>query len=262
MERPESRPPRRMARPTMAFLALRPRRALSAYGGAGYRTADSRGAVWRYGAQATTPPRLPPLRQVTDRRDIPAAATASRRPRPPRMARPAIPLRALRQPAMEQALRAMEPAATRLRPRQPRRRPRPRLERLLEQGPAYDQRSSNEAAATAPTTSGGEAATGAASSAAAYPTTGYAASQPATTPPTTTPPTTTMTPPAAATASYPAVPSSLATDGSSYRPGSTAGGYGVQNAAYSQPAATTATSPAAGSYNPAGPSTYGNTYTR
>jgi hypothetical protein len=47
----------------------------------------------------------------------------------------------------------------------------------------------------------------------------------------------------------------LATDGGSYRPGSTAGGYGVQNAGYTQPAGTPATSPYGGS-------TYGNTYTR
>jgi hypothetical protein len=54
----------------------------------------------------------------------------------------------------------------------------------------------------------------------------------------------------------------LATDNGSYRPGSTAGGFGVQNAAYSQPAATTAANPAAGGYGPGGASTYGNTYTR
>jgi hypothetical protein len=61
--------------------------------------------------------------------------------------------------------------------------------------------------------------------------------------------------PAPATAGYPALPANLATSGSSYRPGSTAAaGEGVQNAAYTQPAAN---SPAAsGSIN------YGNSYLR
>ena len=50
----------------------------------------------------------------------------------------------------------------------------------------------------------------------------------------------------------------LATDNGSYRPGSTAGSYGVQNAGYAQPAGTIATSP----YGAGGAPTYGNTYTR
>jgi len=53
--------------------------------------------------------------------------------------------------------------------------------------------------------------------------------------------------------SYPAVPASLGTDSSSYRPGSTAGSYGVQNAGYQ-------TQPAAGGAAAGG--TYGNTYQR
>ena len=53
--------------------------------------------------------------------------------------------------------------------------------------------------------------------------------------------------------SYPAVPASLGTDNSSYRPGSTAGSYGVQNAGYQ-------TQPAAGGAAAGG--TYGNTYQR
>lgn len=68
----------------------------------------------------------------------------------------------------------------------------------------------------------------------------------------------TASPAAATTASnYPAVPSSLTADSSTYHPGSTAGGYGVQNANYSQP--QTATS---GAYNPGGATNYGNSYTR
>jgi hypothetical protein len=51
------------------------------------------------------------------------------------------------------------------------------------------------------------------------------------------------------------LPSTLATDGGAYRPGSTAGAYGVQNAAYNPPSTT----PPA-SYG--GAATYGNTYTR
>jgi hypothetical protein len=119
-----------------------------------------------------------------------------------------------------------------------------------QQGPAYDQRSSTEpATTTAPTSTGYESATPAAALPTAYATTQpAAAAQPAPT-----------TAPATATGSYPSVPSSLATDSGSYRPGSTAGGYGVQNAAYSQPAAT---SQAPGVYGAGGASTYGNTYTR
>jgi hypothetical protein len=55
--------------------------------------------------------------------------------------------------------------------------------------------------------------------------------------------------------SYPALPSSLATDNGSYRPGSTAGSYGVQNAAYNQTSAS-------GTSNAAGAINYGNSYTR
>ncbi|HZN35273.1 MAG TPA: hypothetical protein VFB80_15700 [Pirellulaceae bacterium] len=51
----------------------------------------------------------------------------------------------------------------------------------------------------------------------------------------------------AAASGYPAVPAALATDASSFKPGST-GGYGVQNAAYQQ--------------QPATAQTYGNTYQR
>jgi hypothetical protein len=62
-----------------------------------------------------------------------------------------------------------------------------------------------------------------------------------------------LTPPAAA----PAVPSSLATDTNSYRPGSTAGNYGVQSATYNQPQPTPSST-----YSPGGAVNYGNTYTR
>ena len=55
------------------------------------------------------------------------------------------------------------------------------------------------------------------------------------------------------------MPSSLATDNSSYRPGSTAGGYGVQNAGYQQTATGSA---AGGTYGAGGAPTYGNTYQR
>ena len=60
----------------------------------------------------------------------------------------------------------------------------------------------------------------------------------------------------AAAGSYPNVPAALATDASSYRPGSTAGGYGVQNAGFAQAPAT------GGTYNPGSAPAYGNTYTR
>jgi hypothetical protein len=58
-----------------------------------------------------------------------------------------------------------------------------------------------------------------------------------------------------AVASYPPVPSSLAPEAGGYRPGSTAGAFGVQNAGYQQPAAT-ATAPTSGG------SVYGGTLTR
>jgi hypothetical protein len=65
---------------------------------------------------------------------------------------------------------------------------------------------------------------------------------------------------------YPALPSTLATDGNTYRPGSTAGAYGVQNAAYSQPSTTSPPSTNPPSTTPpasyGGTPTYGNTYTR
>jgi hypothetical protein len=61
--------------------------------------------------------------------------------------------------------------------------------------------------------------------------------------------------------SYPAVPSSLANDTAGYRPGSTAGAYGVQNANYNQAVTPTTASPSGG-YVPSGSSVYGNTYMR
>lgn len=60
----------------------------------------------------------------------------------------------------------------------------------------------------------------------------------------------------AAAGTYPNVPAALATDATSYRPGSTAGGYGVQNAGFAQAPAT------GGTYNPGSAPAYGNTYTR
>jgi hypothetical protein len=53
------------------------------------------------------------------------------------------------------------------------------------------------------------------------------------------------------------VPASLGTESGSYRPGSTAGAYGVQSAGYQQPAA-----PPTSPYSTGGSINYGNTYTR